>query len=186
MHTQRAPEDIGVFGVYRGSFLALTVATERQVGAVAVEDAFIPDETLDRFGARVTGDSAFAQMTLQAIKSFLLRRVDPLQNVTRLKSGVLSARRTRSVAASVRNAANATGPKRIGLIPDTGHAPESLKTNDREYAGQLTIFFREAFAGSVEEPEVELTVTRQHPDVKGLAIQATISTDGASSSISFV
>jgi hypothetical protein len=80
---------------------------------------------------------------------------------------------------TLRIAANATVSKRIWLIPDTGHAPESLETNDREYAGQLTAFFREAFAGSVEEPEVELTVTRQHPDVKGLAIQATISTDVA-------
>ncbi|MDG1898165.1 MAG: alpha/beta hydrolase [Fuerstiella sp.] len=144
-HTQRAPEDIGVFGVSLGSFLALTVAAEKNVGAVAVEDAFIPDETLDRFSAHVTGDSAVAQMTLQGIKFFLLKRVDPLHNVTRLQCPVffLHGERDRLLRPSgtLRIAANATVPKRIWLIPNTGHAPQSLETNDREYAGQLTTFF---------------------------------------------
>jgi fermentation-respiration switch protein FrsA (DUF1100 family) len=145
VHTQRERKDIGVFGVSLKLFLALTVAAERQVGAVVVEDAFIPEETLDRFSVRVTGDSAIARITLQAIKSFLLGRVDPLQNVTRLSCPVffLHGERDRLLRPSgtLRVAANATVPKRIWLIPDTRHAPESLETNDREYAGQVTMFF---------------------------------------------
>jgi uncharacterized protein len=182
-HTQRATEDIGVFGVSLGSFLALAVAAERQAGAVAVEDAFIPDETLDRFAARVTGDSAVAQMTLQAVKSLLLGRVDPLQNVTRLQCPVffLHGERDRLLRPSgtLRIAANVTVPKRIWLIPNTGHAPESLETNDREYARQVTTFFHEAFAGTVKEPDVELTVTKQNSGPTGLSVQATISADGS-------
>ncbi len=181
-HTQRVPEDIGVFGVSLGSFLALTVAAEKQAGAVAVENAFIPDETLDRFSRGVTGDNAVAKITLQWIKSFLLGRVDPLENVTRLQCPMffLHGERDRLLRPSgtLRIAVRATGPKRVWLIPNTGHAPESPETNDREYATQLTSFFREAFAGTLEQPEVELKVTRQGSRAAGLTVQATITTDG--------
>lgn len=158
--TQRPTKDIGVFGVSLGSILALTVAAERQAGAVAVEDAFIPDETVDRFSRRLTADSPFAKMTLQGMKSLLLGRVDPLRNITRLQCPVFLMHGERDQllppSGSIRIAAKATTPCRVWLMPDTGHAPESLETNDQEYAAQLSSFFHEAFSASLNEPHVEM------------------------------
>ncbi len=168
-HTGRSAKDIGVFGVSLGSILALTVAAEKQAGAVAVEDAFIPGEMLDRFSRRLTGDNALAKMTLKGMKTLLLGRVDPLNNVTKLKCPVffMHGERDRLLPPSGtwRIAQKATTSRRVWLIPKTGHAPESLETNDQEYAQQLGTFFREAFAGTVDEPEIELTI--EPPATKG-------------------
>lgn len=157
--TQRPPKDIGVFGVSLGSILALTVAAEKQAGAVAVEDAFIPDETIDRFSRRLTADSPFAKVALHGMKSLLLGRVDPLRNIARLKGPVFLMHGVRDKllppSGTVRIANKATTPRRVWLMPDTGHAPESLETNDREYAAQLSSFFHAAFANTLDEPLVQ-------------------------------
>ena len=179
--TQRPGKDIGVFGVSLGSILALTVAAEKNAGAVAVEDAFIPDETLDRFSRRLTADSPFAKMTLQGMKSLLLGRVDPLRNITRLRCPVFLIHvendRLLPPSGSLRIAAKATTPARVWLMPVTGHAPESLETNDQEYAAQLASFFHEAFNSTLEQPSVQLVVEKQN--AKAVAVKATINMDDA-------
>ncbi len=47
------PEDIGVFGVSLGSVLAIAIAADRNAGAVAVEDVFVPEDMIARqFGPK--------------------------------------------------------------------------------------------------------------------------------------
>ena len=85
----RRPQNIGVFGVSLGSVLALTVAAEKQAGAVAVEDAFIANEQIDQLSKRyIRQDNTIARYALASVKALLLGRVDPLRNVARLKSPV--------------------------------------------------------------------------------------------------
>ncbi|MFY9253902.1 MAG: alpha/beta hydrolase [Fuerstiella sp.] len=153
----RDPKDIGIFGVSLGSVLALTVAAERHAGAVAVEDAFIPDEQIDRLSRRyISQDNAVAQFALASVKSLLLGRVAPLQNVTRLNNAPVFLMhgvndRLLPPSGTLRIAQACTGPKRVWLMESTGHAPESLEINDQEYASQLQSFFQEAFAGKFTE-----------------------------------
>jgi len=181
-HTGRTANDIGVFGVSLGSILAITVAAEKQAGAAAVEDAFIPNEMLDRFSRRITGDNVLTQMTLQGMKTLLLGRVDPLRNVAKLKCPVffLHGERDRLLPPSGtwRIAAEATTPKRVWLIPKTGHAPESLETNDQEYAQQLATFFQDAFAGTVNEPQIQLKPIAPSDGDSGDAAQVTVTANG--------
>ena len=182
-HTGRPAEDIGVFGVSLGSILAITVAAEKQAGAVAVEDAFIPDEMLDRFSRRITVDNALTRMTLQGMKTLLLGRVDPLINVAKLKCPVffLHGERDRLLPPSGtwRIPEKAKTPKRVWLIPKTGHAPESLETNDQEYAQQLATFFHDAFGGTVDEPQIELDVTPPTRPKAKFVVKATVGIEDA-------
>ena len=164
---QRKPADIGLFGVSLGSVLALSLAAEYDVGAVAVEDTFIPAQEVDRLAARYVGkNDMLAQLALSTLKAVFLQDVDPLANVRRMTAPafflhgindwLLPPSGTMTVAAAYR------GPKRVWLMDRTGHAPESLEVNETEYARQLQSFFRAAFADTLHEPQVEIVTQQEH------------------------
>lgn len=161
-HTGRPADQTGIFGVSLGSILALAVAAERSLGAVAVESVFLPEQEVDRFTRRIVENNPAAALGLRIAKSLLLGRVDPVRNVSRLTCPVFFMhgvqdrllRATGSV--HVYNAMH--GPKRLWLMPATGHAPESLEVNDREYESQLRAFFREAFSESFDQVQVRRLV----------------------------
>lgn len=157
----RKPQDIGIFGVSLGSVLALTVAAEKQAGAVAVEDAFIPNEQIDHLSKRfIRKDNTVAKFALASVKALLLGRVDPLRNVKRLKSPVFFLHgvndRLLPPSGTLRIANACAGPKRVWLMEATGHAPESLEVNDHEYSSQLQSFFKDAFSDHFAEPLIQL------------------------------
>lgn len=163
----RAPEDIGIFGVSLGSVLALRLAAEYPVGAVAVEDVFIPDQEVDRLAARyVKQDDMLANLALSTLKAVFLREVDPLRNVRKVAAPVFFLHGINDwllpPAGTMTVAAACPGPKRIWLMDRTGHAPESLEVNETEYTAQLQSFFQQAFAGQLQEPTVEIVEQQQH------------------------
>ena len=169
--------DIGVLGISLGTIPALTIAADHPVGAVALEDVFVPESEIKRWLPRRQNLSTVEQFALRSIEALILPKVNPQRNAARLNcplfllhgvnDHLLTPRGTLEVAE------NAGGPKRIWLMRDTGHAPHSLEVNDREYAAQLTCFFRDAFAGDLKQPEVpfqtqsvdglyEITASLQH------------------------
>lgn len=157
-HSGRPADQTGIFGVSLGSILALAVAAERSLGAVAVESVFLPEQEVDRFARHQVENNPAAALGLRIAKSLLLGRVDPVRNVSRLRCPVFFLhgvqdrllRATGSV--QVYNAMD--GPRRLWLMPSTGHAPESLEVNDREYKSQLRAFFREAFSENFDQIHV--------------------------------
>lgn len=156
-----APKDIGIFGVSLGSVLAITVAAERQPGAVAVEDVFVPNDHVEAMKGQLGNDLAM-KIAVAGLQSVILPRVDPLRNAARLQcpmllmhgeyDWLLPPRGTLKVAPS------ATGIARVWIMKGAGHAPETLEVNDQEYAHQLNAFFHEAFSGSVKVPQVTTEV----------------------------
>ena len=151
------PQDIGVFGVSLGSVISLTIAAEREVGAVAVEDVFLPNEQLDNLSKNMQGNP-LAKFAIASARTLLVSRVAPTRNVKRIKAPIFLIHGQNDQllppTASIRLAKQIAGPHRTWLMPAIGHAPESLEVNDREYASQLQQFFREAFAGEISSLEV--------------------------------
>ena len=163
----RRPQDIGIFGVSLGSVLALRLAAEYPVGAVAVEDVFIPDQEVDRLAARyVKQDDTLARLALSTLKAVFLQEVDPLRNIKNVAAPVFFLHGINDwllpPAGTMTVAAACTGPSRVWLMDRTGHAPESLEVNETEYTAQLQSFFRQAFAGELKEPTVEIVAQQQH------------------------
>ena len=159
-----APENIGVFGVSLGSVLALRVAVEREVGAVAVEDVFIPDDLLNRWQDQLTGGNPLAKIGLQSLKTLLVSRVDPLKTIKQLKVPLFLFHgendRLLPPVATLKLAQMYDGPKRVWLMPDTGHAPESLEINDLEYASQIQSYFRSALQTRLQEPKLAVRTSK--------------------------
>lgn len=147
------PEQIGVFGISLGSILALMVANEKQAGAVAVEDVFIPEQELKRFGIRDDDPNVMKAMAIRVAKKMLLGRVDPIQNARNctgpiflmhgMNDRLLPPHGTIQVADVLRPT------DRVWLIDRAGHAPETLEVNDKEYSSQINRFFQQAFSGSL-------------------------------------
>jgi len=165
---QRKPADIGVFGVSLGSLLALTVAVEKEAGAVAVEDVFIPQEQIDNLASRyIQKNDTIAQFAMTTFKALFLSRVDPLQNVKKLKAPLFLLHGVNDwllpPSGTMKVAKARTGLKRVWLMQETGHAPESLEVNDDEYAAQLQSFFTEAFQQRLSEPKLSVNSTQKEP-----------------------
>ncbi len=154
----RKAKDIGLFGVSLGSVLALTVAAERQAGAVAVEDVFLPIKQATEMKRFLPKDMA-TQLGAAGILNLVLPRVDPLRTVPRLTCPLLLMHgehdRLLPPTATMHVSDLAKVPTRVWIMEGSGHAPETLEVNDREYAGQLQRFFREAFEGHVADPRVD-------------------------------
>lgn len=154
----RDPQDIGLFGVSLGSVLALTVAAEREAGAVAVEDIFLPVKLATEM-KRFLPDDMATQLGAAAILNLVLPRVDPLKTVPRLKCPLFLMHgehdRLLPPTATIQVSEISDVPTRVWIMQGCGHAPETLEVNDREYAAQLQRFFREAFAGSMADPQIE-------------------------------
>lgn len=154
------PEDIGVFGVSLGSVLAIAVAADKNAGAVAVEDVFVPEDMIARqFGSK---PDAITQLAIAGAKAIVLPKVDPIRNVARLKCPLFLLHgandRLLPPVGTMKVAAAATVPKRVWIMEGVGHAPESLEVNDHEYSGQLTEFFHQAFTQKLAEPKTAVTV----------------------------
>ena len=167
---QRKPEEIGVFGVSLGSVLAITLAAEKQAGPVAVEDVFVPNEQIDKLAKRyVRQDDRMAQFAMATLKALFLNRVDPIQNVKKLRGplfllhGVndwlLPPSGTIKVAKVSQNVAGRE--TRVWLMDECGHAPESLEVNDDEYVEQLQTFFTSGFRNQLAEPQMNITSTQK-------------------------
>lgn len=154
------PETIGVFGVSLGSALALAVATEREVAAVAVEDVLLPNQKIEEVRRQLPRDIA-TQMAISAVQTLVIPRVDPLVTVPKLKCPLFLMHGERDwllpPSSSIQVAQRATVPTRLWIMQGAGHAPETLEVNELEYASQLQRFFRDAFAGKVDEPKVKFT-----------------------------
>ena len=165
---QRKPADIGIFGVSLGTLLALTVAAEKNAGAVALEDVFIPQEQIDKLAARyVRKDDTVAQFAMATLKALLLDRIDPLQNVQKLDAPLFLLHGVNDwllpPSGTMKVAKATTGPRRVWLMQATGHAPESLEVNDLEYAAQLQSFFVQAFQKKFVEPKLKFSVVKAQP-----------------------
>ncbi len=166
-------EDIGVFGVSLGSVLAIAVAADKNAGAVAVEDVFVPEDMIaSQFGPN---PDALTSMAITAARSLVFEKVDPVRNAKRLSCPLMllhGANDRLLPPSGTMKVASVAGPEtRVWLMENVGHAPESLEVNDLEYADQLVSFYRDAFAGKNSQPKVksriqQLTANRFVVDIE--------------------
>ncbi len=173
--TGRPAQQIGVFGVSLGSVLAMAVAADRQAGAAAVEDVFLPTEMMDTMLDQHLNAGATAKAMLKTMSGALLAQVDPLVTAKRLQGPLFLIHgvhdRLLPPSGTLRVAEAASGPTRVWMMQNTGHAPESLEVNEAEYAAQLQTFFRDAFAGELRDPAVRYVA---EPDGGEHVVKATI------------
>lgn len=152
--------EIGVFGISLGSILALMIANEQKAAAVAVEDVFIPEQILERFGVREDDPNAMKGMAIRVAKKLLLGRVDPLQNTKACECPVFLMHglndRLLPFYGTVQVADVLNSRGQVWLMDQAGHAPETLEVNDREYAAQLTRFFRASMTTQVSSLKLKL------------------------------
>ena len=155
---QRSINQIGLFGVSLGSIPALTIAADRQPAAVAVEDAFVPETEIKRWLPYRDRLSTLENFALRSVETLILPKVDPRRNASRLQCPLLLMHGVQDKllppVGSIHVAESATGPTRVWLMDNTGHAPDSLEVNDLEYARQLTTFFDQAFSSTLVRHEV--------------------------------
>ncbi|MEP3480436.1 MAG: alpha/beta fold hydrolase [Fuerstiella sp.] len=158
------PENIGVFGISLGSILALMIANEQKAAAVAVEDVFVPEQMLERFGVREDDPNVMKGMAVRLAKQLLLGRVDPIQNAKScdcpvfLMHGLNDRLLPFSGTVQVSNVLNPNS--RVWLMDRAGHAPETLEVNDREYSAQLTQFFHSAMSNRFSSLETKFRSER--------------------------
>ncbi|MCA9085190.1 MAG: alpha/beta hydrolase [Planctomycetaceae bacterium] len=164
----RTPDEIGLFGVSMGTVPAITVAVERKVGAVAAEAVFLPSREIERWKPRFGPMGPVEQFALRTIETLVLPRVDPLRNCPKLQCPLLLLHgvkdRLLPANGTLEVAEVASGPHRVWLMEHTGHAPQSLEVNDREYASQVTSFFHDAFSGEVQSAAVAFDVSPPDDD----------------------
>lgn len=161
-HKQATPKQIGVFGISLGSILALMIAREQEAAAVVVEDVFIPEQILERFGIRDDDPNVMKGMAIRMAKQLLLGRVDPIQNVKNFNGPVFLMHglddRLLPAHGTVQVADALTASDRVWLIDRAGHAPETLEVNDQEYRGQINLFFQQAFAVQLRSLKPKMTI----------------------------
>jgi pimeloyl-ACP methyl ester carboxylesterase len=144
----RKPEQIGVLGISLGSVLAMQLAAEQQPRACAVEDLFFPDRQLEGFAGEAA--SATEKMALAGLKALVLPKIDPRVNAKKfhgplfLMHGDLDWLLT--PMATVELAELRPENRRVWILAQTGHSPDSLQIDEWEYRDQLAGFFRDAFA----------------------------------------
>lgn len=163
---QCRPEGIGVFGVSLGSVLAIAIAADKNAGAVAVEDVFVPEDMIAaQFGQN---PDAITSMAIAAARSLVFEKVNPTKNVARLTCPVFLLHgandRLLPPSGTLKVAAAAGSKARVWLMDNVGHAPESLEVNDEEYADQLVSFYKEAFSGSLKQPVVKSKIQQLSAD----------------------
>ena len=126
---------IGVFGVSLGSPLAVAVAATRKAGAVATEDLLLPTDRVASLRASLPNDFA-TRLALGTLETVVFPQIDPLLNIPKLECPLLLMHgehdRLIPPMSTIRAAALAMSPKRVWIMSDTGHAPESLEVNDQE------------------------------------------------------
>jgi fermentation-respiration switch protein FrsA (DUF1100 family) len=161
----RSPREVGLLGISLGSVLAISIAAQKQAAAIAVEDVFLPAERL-REVAGAMEDSFLARAAKGSLERLVLPVVDPVANARVLRAPILLIHGRNDWLlppwGTAEVAGACAGPRRVWFLRDSGHAPETLDLEDREYAHQLTSFFREAFdTGTLDGPRVELRAVRQ-------------------------
>lgn len=130
-----------------------------------MEDVFIPQEQIDKLAVRyVRKDDTVAQFAMATLKALLLTRIDPLQNVQKLDAPLFLLHGVNDwllpPSGTIKVAKATAGPRRVWLMQNTGHAPESLEVNDLEYASQLQTFFKQAFQKKFVEPKLTFNAKR--------------------------
>lgn len=166
-------ENVGVFGVSLGSVLSYYIAARQKIGALAVEDSFIPSELVDRFFQG--NQPAFLGMALKTTLAGILPNVDPIANISKIQCPIfmLHGERDRLLPtiATLKIAARTVSPLRVWVMQGVGHAPESLEVNDREYAHQLQRFFQDALDGTeatfAQDPEFRITNVNEEDNSTG-------------------
>lgn len=150
---QIAPTKIGVFGVSLGSPLAIAVAATRKAGAVATEDLLLPTDRVASLRASLP-DNFASRLAMGTLESVVIPQIDPLLNIPKLECPLLLMHgehdRLIPPTSTIRAAALVKSPKRVWIMSDTGHAPESLEVNDQEYALQICDFFRQSLSGELK------------------------------------
>ena len=151
------PESLGIFGISLGSTLSVYLAARHPIGALAVEDLFSPSEMLAKYeSTRELG--MMAKLSINMVRESLVPQVDPLVNVAKVDCPIfyLHGEFDSFLPPSSSQKAHAAtkSPSKIWIMKDTGHAPESLETHDREFAWQLQNFFTDT--GSLKtQPKVD-------------------------------
>jgi hypothetical protein len=155
---------VGVWGVSLGSAVALGVAARRPecVRAVCVEGSFRLRPALRQYVGFSVGRALAPPLAALTRAFFLDAASDPERTVARRAENVPVLfvhgdrdRLTRTLWAAELFAL-APGPKEFWLMPDTGHAPEPLRSADGEYAQQVARFFRRTLLG---EPQPQAGAT---------------------------
>ncbi|MCA9059578.1 MAG: alpha/beta hydrolase [Planctomycetaceae bacterium] len=156
-------EQIGIYGVSLGSLPAFTVAAERPVGALLVEDVLLPADHLQQLTTNLPNDVT-TKLAITMVQNVVIPRVDPLRNVKQLQCPLCLIHgehdRLLPPTGSLRVAAQSSVPTRVWIIQNAGHAPETLEVHDREYVAQVAMFLQDAFANRVESSTVTHTCKR--------------------------
>lgn len=160
------PKDIGVFGVSLGSVLAIAIAADKNAGAVAVEDVFVPEDMIaSQFGPN---PDALTSMAIAAARTLVFEKVNPVKNAARLQCPLFLLHgandRLLPPSGTLKVAAAAGPATRVWIMENVGHAPESLEVNDEEYADQLVSFYQQAFADALQLPELKVNSRNVTPD----------------------
>ncbi len=163
---KRAPAEIGVLGISLGSVLALAVGANRQPGAVAVEDVFLPSKHVARLKKSMT--DRISRMVIAGVERLVLPKVDPLVTAAKMKCPLFLLHGEYDwllpPGASIEVSAIRTAPTRVWFMEDCGHSPDSLQIDNREFAAQLRSFFEGALSGQpLSDPKVTFQVTAGEP-----------------------
>lgn len=142
---------VAIYGISLGAIVALRTAARRpEVTAVAVEDVSSPDEAIDRSLGRLLG---------WMVSSLALPGgLEPDGNAARIQapSLFLGAASDPDLLAHVRAFGAAKGSAACWVMPETGHAPNSLLVHDGEYQDAVTGFLDAAVDGRA--PRIQATL----------------------------
>lgn len=167
-----APDRIGVLGISLGSVLALMVSSRdgETPRAVAIEDVFRPSDFLEPI-RHMAKDNFALRAGLMMAERTVVPAIDPMKNLARIGCPTLLIHGENDwllpPSGTIACSTAAAGPARVWLVPEVGHAPETLVAVDREYEHQLTGFFEDAFS------EGPFEVTQASFDV--LSVQGSVS-----------
>lgn len=170
------PDQVAVYGISMGTIPALALAERRpQVAGVVVEDCASPDDNIAAY-LKQSGRGAFSRYLFTCwLDLFVLPRgIEPDGNASRFAGPVFFLHGEHDfdidVRATLRAHRKRKGPGQLWILPDTGHAPDSLQVHDGEYQAAVLAFLDDAWAGQpppiaceweVADGDVHVTLSRR-------------------------
>lgn len=167
----RSPK-IGVWGISLGSAVALGAAARRpdRVDALCIEGSFRLQPAMTVF-LRQSLPLALAAPLAVLVRAIVLDRdSDPELTINRRspQCPVFFVHGDRDRLTRTEWAAQlfdlARGPKEMWLMENTGHAPEPVRSQDGEYAEQVSRFFRRALLRDLQPQAGAVWQARRVPD----------------------
>lgn len=160
-HPSVDPERIGFYGISLGSIVALRAASDYpRVRAVVVENCESPDAAVGAYMRRSIG-WAVRWAAVAVVDAFVLPwNIEPTDTVDDFDAPLLLiqgvddriTRPTTALAVAAREPVRTS----VWIVPDAGHAPDTLDAHEREMHAAVTGFFRGALGAGATTARVEI------------------------------